>query len=202
MALAVFAGIGKLFALLNILERNQTFKVAVIIGNEQLFNFVRKQYFFSVAQINILTGRNEVVAGHDVCNLRIKFRFNPKVPVCYNAFQFQIGIIRRCGSCNNRDAGNGVTEHQVKRILHGCIFVEGKGVADNAAFIPFNPCNFPGLPFNRKVLVDNADTSCTSQRNGKSRFCDGIHCRAYQWYFQCNGFGQPAISGCFFRENT
>ena len=200
--LRILARIRKLFSLLDILEGNQSLQVSFRIGNKQFLDFVRQQNFFSFLKINILPGSNEVLAGHDVRDFRVKFRFNAKIPVCNNSFELPVGASCKFRSPYYRNPGNGMAKHEVKRILHRRILIKGKRIANDAALISLDLCHFPCLLFNGQVFMDNANAACTRQGNSKSGFGHRIHRGAYQGYFQRNCFRKSAFRSCFFWKNA
>ncbi|MNI52305.1 hypothetical protein D3C73_1070710 [compost metagenome] len=164
---------GELNSLLDILNGYKSLQLVAFVYERKLFNLMLLKNAFRLLKCRSDRSRHQVVPGHYFFDLYGIIMNETKVPVGQYANQLFILI-------DNRHAGNTEFAHQLFSVINMMLRCQGKGVGDNAAFGTLNPIHFLCLLSNGHVLVNNADSAFTRNRNSQLRFRHRIHTGADQ----------------------
>ena len=85
---------------------------------------------------------------------------------------------------NNGNTADMILRHDVEGLCDRSTQRDRYRVIDHTVLRTFHDSHLTGLVVNRHILVNNADTTLTSDGDGHLRFCDGVHGRCHEWYVQ------------------
>ncbi len=130
------------------------------------------QYFQSLVQGSAYRRRHQIFAGHYFGNFTLEICFKAYIPVGDYTHQ--------SWAADDGHAGYAVPSHQGISLPYRGLWLQGKGIGDDAVFRALDSVNLLCLLFNGHVLVNNANAAFPGQRNGHTGLGDSIHAGAEQ----------------------
>ena len=94
----------------------------------------------------------------------------------------------RCG-----DAADVVVPHQLERVAHGLVLVDGDGVADHPVLGTLDLADLGRLGGDAHILMNHADASFPCQGDGHRRLGDRIHRSGHDRYVQADVPGETGM---------
>ena len=168
-ALIVLAGHRLVLGLGDVLIGDKSHEVVVLVHYRELLYLVLLQYLGCGSQVGLLMRGHEVVLRHNLVYLLVELLLEAQVAVGDDTHQVVLVV-------NDWYAANVVVAHHVERILHSAAAAYGDGVVDHSVLGTLHYSHLAGLCLDRHILVDNADATLASYRNGHRRLCHGVHC--------------------------
>ena len=172
-AAGVARGIRVLHGFLDVLDRDEALEVAGFIDDRQLFDAVPAQDLLRVLQRGADRRGDEVFLRHDVGDLLVEVGVGHEAQVAVRDDADELAILA------DRHAGDLVAAHQVVGLAHRVLRREVERVDDDAVFRALDHIDEVCLALDRHILVDDADTALTRDRDGHLRLGDGIHRRRH-----------------------
>ena len=191
----VLTGVRVQFGFFDVLDRDQAGTAIGIINHQQLFNPVLVQKFFGFFGIYVFGDRDQTFKGHQFGNRLRAIGGKTHIAVGQDANQLV------CAAFDNRDTGNVIDVHKIKRISQRLIGMNGNWVHHHARFELLHTANFFGLLDNIEVLVNDPHAAMLCHHNRHCTFGYGIHSRGKQRDFQVNLFGNAGICLHLSRQN-
>ena len=130
----------------------------ILINNRKFFNFILLKYLSSRNKICLLMSGNKILTCHNIINKSIKMTLKTKITVCNNTYKMILTIY-------NWNTTNMILSHHVKSILNCTTTTNSNRIIDHTILSTLNNRYLTCLFFYRHVLVNNTDTSFTSNSN-------------------------------------
>ena len=170
-AFVVFIGIGKFGSFHNIFNRNQAFKLVLVVQHQHALNLVLVHQFARIINAGANGHGNQFFTRrHNRANGQIQARFKTQIAVGNNADYLAV--------FHHRQA-----RHLAFALLALCqqfadqfIGRHGNRVFHHAAFVAFHLANRQRLLLGRHVFMNDADAAFLRHRNRQTRFGNRIHC--------------------------
>ena len=164
----VLAGHGFILSLSNILIRNQSNEVILIVNHGKLLNFILLQYLRSTKEVCLHMSRHQVFAGHYLVDKSTLIQFKSQIAVGYDTHQMVLLV-------NDRNTTDMIFAHQLKGISNGTATANGHRVVNHTVFCPLHNSHLSSLFLDRHVLVNYANTTFTSYCYSHGSFGNSIH---------------------------
>ena len=153
--LLVFAGVGVLDLLLNILYGNKPTKIIGVIDNQKFFHAVLVQHPLGFFQGRSHGDGDQVLLGHHLFHRQVEAVLEAQVAVGQDAHQLAI--------LGDGHAGNLVLLHDFQRIGDPVLGADGDGIDNHAAFRALHLIHFQRLLGNRHAAMHDADAALLRQ---------------------------------------
>ena len=179
--------------LLNILDRDQTLEVEIIIDDRQFLNSCLCKDALCLHQSNAFLCSYKILGSHALTNLLAEILLELQITVGDDSHQLT--------SFCDRNTGDAELAHQLICILECVLRRKEKWVCDDTVLRSLYLIDFFRLSFNRHIFVYNADTSltCHSDRHAVLRNC--IHTSTHQRNIQLDFLGQVSRQIYLIRDN-
>ena len=165
---AVFAGVGVVLHLHDVLVGDQPFQQAGVTDDGKLLDLMALEDVLGLAERRADGGGDEVLDGHDVPDGTTTVLFEAKIAVGQNADKM-IGLV------DDGDAANAVTLHECFGVGHGGVAGERHGIHDHSGFGALDHAYLLGLLGDGHVLVDDPDAPLAGDGDGEATVGDGVH---------------------------
>ena len=195
MAGTILVGQRMFSGLENILDGNQATQVILTVDDQNALKTVLMNQGLGIFDAGIFIHRHQTLArGHDQLDRLVEIGFKAQVAVGNDTDDL-------AGLVDYRQAGNTMLAGNLDDITHCHHRRNGDRVTKNAGFKAFDLGDFGRLGLRRKVLVNDADATFLSQRDGETAFRHGIHSGGKQRHVQGNVASQPGRQAGVARKN-
>jgi len=124
-------------------------------------------------QVGCLIGSNDVTFRHHLINTLVMVFLKTKVAVGNNSHQMSFIIYYR-------NTANLILGHQAQCIGYRRSSLDSHRIINHTIFGTLYNSNLTSLFLNRHILMDNTDTTFTSNGNGHFRFGNSVHSSCYK----------------------
>ena len=177
-AVGVPCGVGVLNGFFNILDRDQSFQIAVLIYDGKFFDSVFAENFLRLFQGRTLGGGDESLLRHHVGDGLVVIAFKAKVAVGENADELAL--------FGNGHAADTVFFHKFQSVLHEVVGFQEERVGNDAVFAAFYSVYVRSLFFDGHILVNDTEPPFPRHGNRHTAFGNRIHRRADQGQVELN----------------
>ena len=168
--LAILTSIWMILNLCKVLVCDKTYEVTLSVNNRELLNLVAEKNVSNILSLRVGDGY-QVLRSHNLCNLTAHILLETKVAIGNNTNEETVLV-------NYRNTTNAVLAHKLKSVAYSLVTSDGYRVVNHAVLSTLYTTNLSSLLCNRHVLVDNTDTTLTSNSNSHWRLGNCIHsCR-------------------------
>ena len=168
LAVLVLSGIGMLGRLHDVLHRNESAEIEILVNDEHAFQTVFVHETLGFFKGGSFANRDELFTRrHDFTHRRLHTGFKTKVAVgdhTENPAAFDDG-----------HTADLVLKAHADHIAHEHVGTHRDGIAHHAGLMALHLRHFRGLLLSREVLVDNADTAFLRERDREIGFGHRIH---------------------------
>jgi hypothetical protein len=179
----------------NILDRNQAAQMILSIDDQHALEAVLADQFLGIFDAGFFIHRHQTLARrHDQFDRLVEIGFKAQIAVGNNTDDLARLV-------DHRQAGNTVLAGNLDDITHCHHRRNGDRVTKNAGFKALDLGDFSRLGLRRKVLVNDADATFLSQRDGETAFRHGIHGGGKQRHVQGNVASQSGRQAGVARKN-
>src|SRR5512146_1376294 len=168
-SMRVFAGMGILDALLNVLDGDEALEFALPVHDRQFFDPVLVQNLACLFQTGPLRSGDELFPLHHLRHLEVRAGLETQVPIGQDADQL---LLFRHGNARNT-----VLRHQLVGVADRFIRRNGHGVENHPAFRLFYPVHFRRLIGRREYAMNDAKPALTRHCDRQTGLGHGIHRR-------------------------
>ncbi len=185
---------GILQLLLDVLDRDQTLQLVVVIDHQQFFHPVLMQNLLGLLQRGADRNRDQILLGHDLRDGNVGAGLKAQVAIGEDSHQLL--------ALGHRHAADAVASHQVQRIADLALRFDGDRIDDHAALGALHLVDLAGLLLDRQVAVHDSQAALLRQRNRHARFGHRIHGGADQGNVQADVAGELNLGVDFGRNHV
>ena len=166
-AVFVLRAVGILDRLLDVLDRDESFEIEVLVDEGQLLDAMLAEDLLRLLERGADGRGDEVVLCHALADRLGHVRLEPEVAVGDDADQL--------ASLGHGHAADAELAHQVLRVREGMLGAEMEGIGDDAVLAALDLVDLLRLVFDRHVFVDDADAAFACDRDRELILGDRVH---------------------------
>ena len=157
-AAAVLCGVGIGHSLFDILDRDETLEMEILIDDGQLFDLVLAQRLFGFFERRSLAADDEIFARHKLSDLPVEVGFKLHIAVRDDADKLS-------GFVHDGNAGNAEFGTEIIRIAQRVLRGKEERVGDDAVFAALDEIDLLGLLLDRHIFMNDADAALARDRD-------------------------------------
>ncbi len=184
-ALLILGGVGVLQLLLDVLDGDEAFEDVVVVDDEELFDAMVVEDFFSLLEGGADGDGDEVFFGHHLADGDVGAGVEAEVAVGEDADELAVA--------GDGDAGDFVAAHDLEGVGDGLLGGHGDGVDDHAGLGALDLVDFAGLLLDGEVAMDDAESALLGHGDGHAGFGDGVHGGGEQRGAEGDALGEPGL---------
>ena len=178
-----------------VLISDEAHDAAVLVHHGQFLHLVLLQDLLHVFAVRASIGDGyQVFGSHHIPYRSAHVGEETHVPVGHDAHQVIVVV-------HHRDAADVVLVHEIQRIPHGLVLVDGNRVADHAVFRTFHLPDLGRLLHDTHIFMNYADASFPCQGDGHRRFCHGVHGGGHNGDVKMDVPGKPRLQAYLPRKD-
>ncbi len=184
-ALLVLGRVRMQLRFFDVFDGDQADAAIGVVDHQQLLDAVRVQQALGFGLVDGFTVHgDQLVLGLQFADRLIGIGGEAHVAIGENADQ--------ASACfDHRNARDAVARHQMQRVAQFCVGRNGDRVHHHAGFEPLHAAHFFGLPFDRQVAMNDAETAGLRHRDGERSFGNRVHRGRDERDAQLDAVGQP-----------
>ena len=182
----VLAGIRVLGRFQDVLDRDESLELELVVHNENTLEPVAMHEALGVLELGALGDGDQLVAlGHDIGHRLIEIGLETQVAIGHDANDL--------APVENRQSRDPVLSGQRQHVVHGHGGRDRDRVLDHAALETLDLGHLGRLGFRGHVLVHDAHPAFLGDGDGEAGFGYRVHCRRQQRNVQRNARGKAGL---------
>ena len=191
--LAILTSIWMILNLCKVFVCDKTNKMTLGINNWQLLNLITQEHLSNILSIRI-GDSYQILRGHNLGNLATHILLETKVAIGNNTHKHTILI-------HYRNTANLVLTHQCKCVTYSLLASNCDWVVNHTILSTLYTTNLSCLLSNRHILVNNTNTSLTSDSDSHWSLGNSVHCCRYDRNIECNVARKTALQTHLTRQH-